>query len=122
MKEEEMIERLKKRGYRVSESRKQEQKTFEPYKAISRPGGITGGFMSEVEVIEEKQKTVRIKNQRGFTSVVSKHEIFEFSQEALDKYNEMQKKLVELSKQEDKVRDESWKYIDSKLKRKYREL
>lgn len=119
MEEAGMVEELKKRGYRVSKPKKPEEpkEEFKPYKAIYREAM---GSIISVEVIEEKPKTVVIKNQRGYTSKVPKDEIFEFSQEALDKYEEMWERKRELRDQEEKIVDEAWKFIDSVLKPRYK--
>lgn len=116
-----MIAELKKRGYRVSRPKKPDEpkEKFKPYKAIYKE---TMSSISSVEVIEEKPKTVVIKNQRGYTSNVSKDEIFEFNQEVLDKYDEMWERERELSKQRDKMRTDAWKFIDKILKPKFSEV
>jgi len=112
MKEAEMVEELKKRGYRVSRPKPKPVEEFKPRKVIVYD--IWSG-PHEIEIVRETPKFV-------FTEGGSKYEkkdIYEYDPEVLNFQKEAHKKEMELRDQADKLEQDAGNKIRKMLKPVY---
>lgn len=119
----EIIEELKKRGYRISKPKPKVEKEFKPFKAFVREW--LSRFPEEKTVVRETRKRVFVKTDYGERQV-EKEKVFQYDpkiteivKNAEERTDKLDEQIEELEQQKAKIEDEAREEIGKRLKPVY---
>lgn len=119
----EIIEELKKRGYRISKPKPKVEGEFKPFKVFVKEW--LSSFPEERTVIREARKRVFVKTDYGERQV-EKEKVFQYDpkiteivKNAEERTDKLDEQIGELEQQKAKIEDEAREKIDKRLKPVY---